>query len=181
MTDDRFGDDSYRELLALQDELRRFLSWRDARAATAGLSSGQHQLLLAIRGHRGPSEPTIGDVAEHLSLRHHSAVELVQRAEAAGLLLRRLDETDRRRVRLALSETGRRVLEALEPLHAEELRRLSSGVGTLADGIAHASRLPRERRTAAHPPRHASSRGTRGTRGTGATRGTRGTRGTGGT
>ena len=53
-------------------------------ARAAGLTPAQHQLLLAVRGHDG--DPTIGDVAEHLMLRHHSAVELVDRAERAGLL-----------------------------------------------------------------------------------------------
>jgi len=136
VVDRHLDDDAYRKLLGLQDELRRFLAWRDSRAASAGISSGQHQLLLSIRGHDHSAGPTIGDVADHLSLRHHSAVELVQRAEAAGLVTRRGDPVDRRAVRLAVSESGRRVLEDLEPLHAEELRRLASDLGPIADGIA---------------------------------------------
>jgi len=140
VTDRPLADDAYRELLDLQDDLRRFLSWRDSRAAGAGLSAGQHQLLLSIRGHDDPAGPTIGDVADHLSLRHHSAVELVQRAEAAGLVVRRGDASDRRRVRLALGDAGLRALEALEPLHAEELRRLASGIGAIADGIERPAR-----------------------------------------
>ena len=77
-------DDDFAELLRFRDALRRFLRWSEDQARAAGLTPAQHQLLLAVRGHDG--DPTIGDVAEHLLLRHHSAVELVDRAERAGLL-----------------------------------------------------------------------------------------------
>ena len=63
----------YQELLAFRTALRRFLRWSEQQAAAAGVTGQQHQLLLAIRGHDGPGAPTVGDVAEHLLLRHHSA------------------------------------------------------------------------------------------------------------
>ena len=79
----------YQRLLEFRDGLRRFLHWSENRRLRPGLTPAQHQLLLAIRGHgRASRSPTIGEVAEHLQLRHHSAVGLVDRAEEAGLVQR---------------------------------------------------------------------------------------------
>src|ERR1700732_4137456 len=76
----RLNDADYATLLAFRVELRRFLQWSGAEAAAVGLTPTQHQLLLAIRGHPGQTGPTITDVAGYLLTRHHSAVELVDRA-----------------------------------------------------------------------------------------------------
>jgi DNA-binding MarR family transcriptional regulator len=69
----------YERLLRFRTGLRRFLRWSAEQAALAGLTPAQHQLLLAVRGHPEPQGPTIRDVAGYLLLRHHSAVELVDR------------------------------------------------------------------------------------------------------
>ena len=135
MTPVRLGDREYRELLAFRTGLRRFLRWSDEQAASAGLTGQQHQLLLAIRGHEGPGQPTIGDVAEHLLLRHHSAVELVDRAEQGGLVERVVDDGDRRVVRLDLTGKGRRLLDRLTAAHLEELTRLAPVIARLVDGL----------------------------------------------
>jgi len=135
MTPVRLGDREYRELLAFRTGLRRFLRWSDQQAAAAGLTGQQHQLLLAVRGHEGPRQPTIGDVAEHLLLRHHSAVELVDRAEQGGLVQRFVDDEDRRVVRLDLTGKGRRLLERLTAAHLEELARLAPVIARLVDGL----------------------------------------------
>jgi DNA-binding MarR family transcriptional regulator len=118
-------DADYRRLLEFRDGLRRLLRWSEREAAAVGLTSAQHQLLLAIRGHVGGGCPSIGEVAEHLLLRHHSAVELVDRAEAAGLVTRIADAQDQRVVRLTLTRRGRTRLEQLSASHLEELRRLA--------------------------------------------------------
>jgi DNA-binding MarR family transcriptional regulator len=115
----------YRRLLEFRDGLRRFLRWSESQAIAVGLTPAQHQLLLAIKGHPGSQRPTIGEVADHLRLRHHSAVELVNRAETAGLVTRWSDADDQRVVRLSLTNAGSRRLEALSALHLEELRRLT--------------------------------------------------------
>lgn len=118
-------DEAYAQLLALRTELRRFLHWSEQQAAAAGLTAAQHQLLLAIRGQPDPRGPTIGEVADHLLLRHHSTVGLVDRADAAGLVVRERDPDDHRVVRLRLTEDGAERLEALSALHLQELERLS--------------------------------------------------------
>ena len=125
-TADSLTDADYRELLRFRDALRRFLHWSETRAKAIGLTPAQHQLLLAVRGHVGA--PTIGDVADHLLLRHHSVVELVRRAERAGLLERSADAADHRVVRLTLSAEGEARLGQLSAMHLDELQRLQTGL-----------------------------------------------------
>jgi DNA-binding MarR family transcriptional regulator len=148
MATHRLTDEDYRRLLALRHGLRRFLRWSEDQAVRSGLTPAQHQLLLAIRGHDDPRGPTIGDVAELLLLRHHSAVELVDRAEEAGLVRRRRDPADQRVVRLATTPLGRRRLEALAAAHLEELGRLSGSLVPLLEGLEDAA-----------PPRSGSAAG----------------------
>ncbi len=135
MTDSHLRDSDYRDLLAFRTGLRRFLHWSEEQAAAAGLTAQQHQLLLAIRGHPASAAPTIGDVADHLVLRHHSAVELVDRAKHAGLVRRVTDTEDRRVVRLVLTAKGRRLLDRLSGAHLDELARLAPIIQRLARGL----------------------------------------------
>src|ERR1700724_817731 len=118
------SDADYQELLAFRDGLRRFLRWSEQHAVQAGITPAQHQLLLAIRGHPGRA-PTIGDVADHLLLRHHSVVGLVDRAVVAGLVERQIDSEDHRVVRLGLTRSGKERLKSLAMAHLDELNRLS--------------------------------------------------------
>jgi DNA-binding MarR family transcriptional regulator len=118
-------DDDYAYLLELRTGLRRFLHWSEQQAKAAGLTATQHQLLLAIRGHRGPKGPSIGEIAELLLLRHHSVVELVDRAEAAGLVQRTADRDQHRVVRLTLTTDGAERLARLAVQHLDELAQLA--------------------------------------------------------
>ena len=131
----------YARLLALRTGLRHFERWSEQQAQAAGLTPAQHQLLLAIRGHGRNPPPTVGEVADYLLLRHHSAVGLVDRAEAAGLVRRTRDEEDHRIVRLHLSQAGAERLEALSALHLEELGRLALDVPAAWKGLAPVQRL----------------------------------------
>ena len=121
----RLTDADYEDLLTLRTGLRRFLRWSEQQAEEAGLTPAQHQLLLAIRGHSGRRGPTIGEVADYLLLRHHSAVGLIDRADAAGLVQRVRDPEDHRVVRLQLTANGTKRLEALSAQHLDELQRLA--------------------------------------------------------
>jgi uncharacterized protein YeaO (DUF488 family)/DNA-binding MarR family transcriptional regulator len=133
-------DSAYARLLALRTGLRHFEAWSAKQARAAGLTPAHHQLLLAIRGHPDPSGPTIGEVADYLLLRHHSAVGLVDRAEAAGLVRRTRSHEDHRVVRLQLTEEGAARLEALSALHLEELDRLALDVPAAWAGLAPVQR-----------------------------------------
>ena len=117
----------YEALARFRRGLRAFLHFSEQAAQAAGLHPAQHQLLLAIKamttaGHAGG--PTIGDMAEWLMLRHNSAVELVDRAAAAGLVQRHPDPEDARCQRLTLTAEGEGKLAVLSEQHRDELRRL---------------------------------------------------------
>ncbi len=101
-------------------QIRRFLRFSEQAAERAGLEPRQHQLLLAVKGHSG--EPTVGDLAERLQLRHHSVVGLIDRLEERGLVDRSRAETDRRHVRVRLTRKGESVLRKLSLDHRAELR-----------------------------------------------------------
>jgi DNA-binding MarR family transcriptional regulator len=126
---DDLSDAEYGQLLAFRTALRRFLRWSEEQATALGITPAQHQLLLAIRGHDGSLGPSIGDVADVLLLRHHSAVGLVDRAVVAKLVERRSDPEDQRLVRLRLTPLGARRLRQLAGLHLAELRRMMPAVG----------------------------------------------------
>ncbi|HKA93105.1 MAG TPA: MarR family transcriptional regulator [Acidimicrobiia bacterium] len=131
----RIGDAEYQRLLEFRTGLRRFLHWSEEQAQAAGVSAAQHQLLLAIRGHPDAAGPTIGDVADALLLRHNSAVELVDRAEGAGLVRRRQDRHDHRVVRLELTARGAETLRRLTAVTLEELDRLSPRLRPVWSGL----------------------------------------------
>jgi DNA-binding MarR family transcriptional regulator len=116
----------YATLLGFRSDLRRFLHWSEEQARSAGVTPSHHQLLLAVKGHPGPDGPTIGEVAEYLALRHHSAVGLADRAEEAGLVERNRDPHDHRIIRLRLTSVGDDLIRRLSRAHLEELRQLRS-------------------------------------------------------
>lgn len=132
----RVTDDEYRTLAQFRRALRTFLRFSEEAARTAGITPGQYQLMIMIRGADAATAPTVGDIADALKLRHHSAVELVDRAVAAGLIRRRPDPEDGRRQRLTLTATGEETLAGLAAVHLEELRRLRE------DGLSALLNLP---------------------------------------
>jgi len=115
----------FTRLLQLRTGLRRFLRWSEQQAQAAGLTPAKHQLLLAIRGHPNPSGPTVGEIADYLLLRHHSAVGLIDRAAADGLVKRNPDPANKSVVRITLTSTGIDKLDRLSEAHLEELAHLA--------------------------------------------------------
>jgi DNA-binding MarR family transcriptional regulator len=118
-------DHDYQSLLVFRTELRGFLRWSEQAAHDAGLTPSLHQLLLVVRGYLAPNGPTIGQAAEELHIRHHSAVELAQRAESAGLLVRDRDAVDHRQVHLTLTDYGCTQLETLTREHLARIPALA--------------------------------------------------------
>jgi DNA-binding MarR family transcriptional regulator len=131
------SDKDYERLLGFRTRLRRFDQWSRDAAGQHGLTHAQHQLLLAIRGHSGSAGPTIGDVADSLLVKHHTASELVDRTQGLGLVERVRDTSDNRRVHLRLTAKGRDVLRKLTAVHLEELRRLAPLLGELGELSDH--------------------------------------------
>ncbi len=114
----------YQTLSEFRYLLQRFLAFSQAAAHEAGLAPRQHQALLAIKGFPRDGDVTIHDLAERLCIQHHSAVELVDRLAEAGLVERRHDPADRRRVLLDLTREAEKRLAGLSAIHLEELQRL---------------------------------------------------------
>lgn len=121
----------FEHLLELRTGLRRFLRWSEEQAKAVGLTPAKHQLLLAIRGHPDPAGPTIGEIADYLVLRHHSAVGLVDRAVSDGLVKRTADPDSKSVVRVTLTETGEEKLDTLAETHIQELKHLAPTMQTL--------------------------------------------------
>lgn len=115
----------FEKLLEFRVALRQFQRWSEIQAQAAGVTHVQHQLLVAIKGHRGPRPPTIGDLAGYLLLRPHSTVELVDRAEAAGLVERTPDPDDGRVVRARLTADGDVIVRNLTRAHLDRLHDLA--------------------------------------------------------
>ncbi len=145
----------YRKLAEFRHQIRLFLRFSESAARDAGVEPMQHQLLLAIRGMPEDTEPTIGDLAERLQLRHHSAVELVDRLERRGLATRRRALTDARRVTVRLTRRGADVLRELSRHHLTELRNRGPHLVRQLQALIAAGPRPRNDANAAAPARPA--------------------------
>jgi DNA-binding MarR family transcriptional regulator len=116
----------FQRLLEFRVALREFQRWSEDQAEAAGLTHVQHQLLVAIKGHPGDQPPAVGDLAGYLLLRPHSVVELIDRAEAAGLVERMPDSSDGRVVRVRLTKDGDRIVQRLTKAHLTRLHELAA-------------------------------------------------------
>jgi DNA-binding MarR family transcriptional regulator len=121
----------YETLAAFRYALRQFLHFSEEAAGEVGLTPQQHQALLTIKGYPGRDYVTIGELAERLQIRHHSAVGLVDRLEAQNLVARRDAEADRRQVYVTLTPRGSNLLEQLAVAHRTELQRIGPQISQL--------------------------------------------------
>ena len=118
------SDREYEMLASFRHTLRLFLSFSEEAARELGLTPQQHQALLAVKGFRGQGQVTVGELAEALQIKHHSAVGLVDRLVEQGLATREPAAEDRRQVRVTLSARGLDLLAELTSAHRRELRRV---------------------------------------------------------
>ena len=150
----------YRSLAEFRYQIRRFVAFSENAASDAGVEPQQHQLLLAVQGMPAGHKVRIGDLAEKLQIRHHSAVELVGRMESKGLVTRVPGETDRREVHVRLTTRGSRILRALTVMHREELRRaapaLVSTLRRVCEGARRTTSMTRSSGQGRVRPRAAS-------------------------
>lgn len=86
---------------------------------------------MAIKGHPGLFPPAIWEIADYLMLQRHSAVGLVDRAEAAGIVRRQPDPDDGRVVRVQLTGRGDQLVTSLTRSHLAELRNLADALNEL--------------------------------------------------
>ena len=113
----------YESLADVRYQLRRFLHFSEQAARDAGLEPQQHQLMLALKGLPRETRPRVGELAERLQIKHHSAVELINRLASAGCVRRHRGGEDRREVLLDLTPKGERILQELSLHHRAELRK----------------------------------------------------------
>ncbi|MFC5454032.1 MarR family winged helix-turn-helix transcriptional regulator [Prosthecobacter fluviatilis] len=125
----------YESLASFRFALRKFLRFSEDAAGAAGLTPQQHQALLAIKGFPGRDYVTVGELAERLQIKHHSAVGLVDRLVLEKLVQRDASAEDRRCVNIRLTARGEAVLEELSALHREQLRRIGPELSTLLQSL----------------------------------------------
>ena len=115
-----------KDLEALSDfryRLRRFLRFSDEAVRAEGVTPLQYLLLLHIKGFPGRDWAAVGELAERLQSQHHGTVALVSRCERLGLVQRKPNAQDRRRVEVHLTAEGARRIERLARIHRAELRQ----------------------------------------------------------
>jgi DNA-binding MarR family transcriptional regulator len=128
-------------LAAVEDELRPF-----------GLTFASYEALMLLSFTRHGELP-LGKMSERLMVHPASITNTVDRLEERGLVARRRDEADRRRILAAITPAGRQVAaEATEPLNKVQfglgmlsereaatinavVRRVRQGVGDVADDV----------------------------------------------
>lgn len=143
VTHARRGRVDYARLADLRYQLRRFLGQRESAARSAGVEPQQYALLLQLKGLQGRRPATIGTLAERLQIRHHSAVELVDRLVARRLVDRRRNGDDGRAVEVTLRPAGEAVLRRLALYSTAELRSDGPALVTVLRRL-----MRRQRRTA---------------------------------
>lgn len=124
------------ELLAdFRYALRTFAAFSEGAAGALALTPQQHQTLLAIKGTRKTPPDRrglyVGEIADRLLIRPHTAAELVSRLARLDLVSREADPEDGRRVEVVLTPKAERVLESLSAAHLEELRTMRPLLGRL--------------------------------------------------
>ncbi len=124
----------YELLHEFRRSLRRYINFSENNARNAGIDPQQHQLLLTVRAVGPVNGVSVGDIAERLQLRHHSVVELVDRAVEHGLVRRERSSADRRRVNVRLTDDGRAMLARLSSGNLAELRAQAP---TLVTALQH--------------------------------------------
>ena len=132
-----FSKEDYATLAEFRYALRCYLHFSEHAAETAGLTIQQHQALLFIIGYPGREQVTIGELAERLQIRHHSAVGLVDRLEEQRLVERIPNREDRRQVFIQLTDKGVGVLKGLASTHREELRHLGPQLCNMLEQITN--------------------------------------------
>ncbi|HVT92340.1 MAG TPA: MarR family transcriptional regulator [Bryobacteraceae bacterium] len=134
----------YRALSEFRFQIRRFLRFSEDQARLHGVEPRQHQLLLAIRGIPAGHKTTVSELAGRLLIRHHSAVELINRLADHGLVKRQHGDSDHREVIVSLTRSGSAVLRKLTEAHREELETLGPKLASTLRSVSRRGRTRRE-------------------------------------
>lgn len=118
----------FEALAAFRFAIRSYLRFSEETVRSHGITPQQYQLMLALAGFPGREWATVKELAERLQLKHHSVVELVNRAQQEDLVARTPDPDDARVVRVVLTAAGEKALRKLSALHRDELRRMGDAL-----------------------------------------------------
>ena len=136
----------YVRLAAFRHALRRFLNFSEVAAAGVGLTGQHYQAMLAIRGNPSEQPVTINDLAQHLIIKHNSAVGLVDRLVQEGLVTRETSAQDRRKVQVLFTDRGEGVLGKLASMHRQELKRIGPAINHALEELFRSIAGMRKRR-----------------------------------
>jgi DNA-binding MarR family transcriptional regulator len=125
----------YTDLAEFRRQIRQFLYFSEVTAKEHGVEPQHHQLLLLVHGLPDGVKPAIREIASRMFLQHHSAVELINRLESAGMILRQAGHPDRREVWVRLTPKGRAVLRKLSLTHRDELERTGPQLARTLDAL----------------------------------------------
>jgi DNA-binding MarR family transcriptional regulator len=125
----------YEALAAFRYALRRFIRFSEEAARAAGITAQQYQALLAIKGFPARDTVTVGEMAERLQLRHHSAVGLMDRLVVEKLAARVPSAGDRRQVLIQLTRRGETIVEKIASAHRRQLRQVGPEISRLLEQI----------------------------------------------
>ncbi|GAA1581642.1 MULTISPECIES: MarR family winged helix-turn-helix transcriptional regulator [Kribbella] len=126
MTTEALTKADFEALARFRFGIRRYLRFSEQTVREHGLTPQQYQLMLALKGYPGREWATLRELADRLQLRHHSVVELVDRAQAQQLVRRDPHPADARAVQVRLTSEGEHALARLSALHRDELQRMSA-------------------------------------------------------
>jgi DNA-binding MarR family transcriptional regulator len=122
----QLDSEDYEALANFRYLLRRFLRFsKDFLRANGNLTPEQYEALLAIKALASLNGLTISQLSERLQVKHHSAVNIVDRLAGRKLITREAGESDRRRRHLKLTAKGEKLIEELAGVHRKELRNRS--------------------------------------------------------
>lgn len=91
--------------------------------------------MLMLKGLPKGIRPCVGEIAERLQIKHHSAVELIDRLVAGGYVQRHRGAADKREVWPTRAHKGESVLQKLSIQHLAELRVQGPTLITALDSI----------------------------------------------
>ena len=132
-----------KSLAEFRFQMRKFLNFSEMASEHCGIPAQQYQLMQVIAAMPADQQASITYLAERMILRHNSTVELVDRAERAGLVRRDNDPTDLRRSLVQLTPQGVELLERLVAEHLRELEPLCEplirALHDLQDAVEHSS------------------------------------------
>jgi DNA-binding MarR family transcriptional regulator len=148
----------YRALAELRYRIRKFVGEGDAVARAAGLEPQQYLILLALRGLPEGVEATIRALADRLALKHHSAVELIDRLEIHGYVRRSRSRDDRRRVLVALLPRGEKLLEQVARDRIGELRASGAALVNAISALLENGGSARPAKQAMSSPKRGSAK-----------------------